>query len=215
MQPTPRRNTFVFTTALSFFALTANAAIITNGTYTFSGLEPMQEGRVFRNGVPSDWGTAKAFPGTTDDNGMFAYTTIPFNVGADPFIQITYQWFSGSGVFAVLYSGTTYDPNALSANYVGDAGSSVSNLTGMPRTFRVDGVLSGDYLLVLSGVSAGAITGTTIGYCVEGFPDTSSPGSCTDFGVGDPGVPEPSTLVFVALALGLAGLAKFRRRPAL
>ena len=170
------------------------AAVITSGTVTLDDTDLTQVGRLFRNAVPSVWGTAKAFPGITSAASTFNYELVPFNTSGFNQIQITYGFNSGAAanIFGVAYNGS-FTASNLALNYLGDGGSSVTLGQPGPIIFQLDTGTNQNIVLAFSTTAATSYG--TVNYTVEGF---------------NGGVPEPATLGSVGAALAL--LAFLRRR---
>ncbi|MBI5084749.1 MAG: PEP-CTERM sorting domain-containing protein [Acidobacteria bacterium] len=180
-----------FLLLLALFALAAPVAFGAILTHTWTGTEPTHMGRVFRDGIPSDWTSPKAFPGILDASNPHAYTTfsITNTYGTAVPLYITQTAGLGGSVmdFIVAYLGT-FNPADLSANYMGDIGTSWTSSPGM---FSVLVPAGATVVINAHQVFAGNPTGLT---------------TTLDAQL----VPEPSAITLVGLG-GLALLA-FRRR---
>ena len=165
------------------------AVVLDSGTYTWTGSESTQTGRVFRDGVPSTWATPKPFPGTANTLQHPHVLFGPINVGSTNFLQVTLTSDSLNN-FAVGYT-TAFDPTNIGTNYVGDAGASA-----LSTIFQVVLAPGADFLLNVEFVPAEPGSGT-FSYQVEGFAQP---------------VPEPATLLLIGT--GVAGVARnvWRRR---
>src|SRR5262249_55260517 len=112
------------------------AAVIANFTSTLSASDPIQFGRLSRNGVISDWSSTEPFPGVINPTVSYHYETFVVNVGFSPFIQIDFDEMGGTtNLFASAYL-NSYNPLSMATNYLGDAGLS-GNDFGIPATFQV------------------------------------------------------------------------------
>ena len=144
-----------------------NAANITGGipTQTFNGsndvTDALQTGREERSGTVSICGTPKAFYGLWDSNSRY-YDSYTFTntTSSSQCINVTLNSANYLSLFLTIYSGS-FNPASVSANFLGDAGSSYS-----PMVAGVT-VAAGATIVVVvhnidSGVSAGAYT-LTIG----------------------------------------------------
>jgi hypothetical protein len=180
-----------------------------------ASFDPTQLGRLSRNGIPQDWVGSEPFPGVINPATSYFYQTYSVNVGADTFIQITFDDVSTSE-FASAYVGA-YLPNSAGSpnfgfdtNWLGDAGTS-GNFFGVdPVFFQVIVPANSDLVVVVNNTTGGAVlpvSNSTYNLLVEGFIDqnfTDAPSTSS--------VPEPSGLVLMTAALGAIGLAQLRRR---
>src|SRR5437879_4375384 len=78
----------IFAASLLAFSGAANAADLVNVSGTLGASDPIQSGRLGRNGVPSNWTAAKNFPGTTNTSIFYRYRTFAVSVGASSFVQV-------------------------------------------------------------------------------------------------------------------------------
>jgi hypothetical protein len=187
-------------------ALPAHALVIvgpTNGVLTTG--DATQTGRPTRTGVPSTWAAPKAFPGMNTTSGTRRYDLItisfPDNALQDVFYEINLEGLGGAlQLFGMAYI-NSFNPANLSANYLGDRGSS----TGAASIFQVVVPTGGTLLLQVHDVDPGVTTDSTYTYTVSAFSDANR-------GENFVSVSEPATLGL--MGLGLAGLAALRRRRA-
>jgi hypothetical protein len=176
-------------------AAPAGAAVLFNVTTALDSGDATMTTRMNRNGVPSDWSVAKAFPGTFGTAPPYYYRTWTIPIIFTPFIQISVDDPS-TAIFAAAYL-NTFTPPPSATNYLGDAGSS-GNPFGNPAFFQVVAP-NGNNLVVVAMTPAGAANlNNTFNILVEGFIDTAY------------GIPEPSTGALLGGALLL--LAVWRRR---
>ncbi len=159
-----------------------------NFSHTWDGTEPTRLGRLFRDGIPSNHTAPKPFPGVFNPGTSYYYYQVNmggFGPGDIP-IYITPIAQTAVSHIAAYH---TMAPGAgdMSVNYLGDQGSS--------------SVTSPFSVLLPGGTDLWIFVTTTI----------AVPGGVGEFFEGNVStVPEPGT--FIAIGIGLAGLALARRR---
>ena len=191
----------------------AGAVPLLNGSYTLLGTDPLMSPRLNRDGVTSDWGFVRTFPGEFS-SGDFPYQLFGFNSGTNPFLQVTFgSQDLNANIQVALYTGL-FDPANIGAGWLADSGTS----TGTPASdmvFRFEGQLNTNYQILLFDTNEGLTSG---GVCVEGFTEAASPrpSACAidyqNILTPDGQVPAPATLAL--FGLGLAGLGWSRRKKA-
>ena len=173
----------------------STSSVVFGNSLSSAGI-PTEAARMFRSGVPSVCGSAKAFPGTSAGAG-FAYQTKSYtNAGPARCVMLTLTaTCSGGGnlfgAFVSAYSGA-FDPTNLATNYLGDPGVS----TGSP------GVAGTPFQLNLAA-------GQTITLVVNQVNDSATnPASVCAFQVTDDVsvVPTMSPVAMLLMALVLAAL---------
>ena len=196
-----------FAVSLLTSFLSLGSTVYDSGAVALTPSDPIQLGRLSRSGVPSDWSSQKAFPGVLNPNTSYRYTTLVIPTSPFPYLQISVDDLSGSGIlFASAYL-NSYRPNAAAANrgldvnYLGDEGSS-GNPFGNPSAFQV--ILNSpesNHLVVVLNDANGTTPGLNqdIRILVEGFYDSNFSET-----------PEPSTFALAGLAAA-AGLFLRRR----
>ena len=191
-------------------ALSNGAVIYDSGVTALTSSDPIQEGRINRTGVPSNWSSAKVFPGILNPSFGYAYDTYAVTNVLFPYIQITFDDVSGSALtFASAYLGS-YDPNVKAANngldinYLGDAGSSGNYFGTDPIAFQVVVPVHDTLLVVVNGTGTAAnpAVGQPYRILVEGFTDTSF----------DDAIPEPASMGLTAVTLLAAAILVLVRR---
>jgi len=173
----------------------STSSVVFGNSLSSAGI-PTEAARMFRSGVPSVCGSAKAFPGTSAGAGFAYQTTSYTNAGAARCVTLTLNaTCSGGGnlfgAFVSAYSGA-FDPTNLATNYLGDPGVS----TGSP------GAAGTPFQLNLAA-------GQTITLVVNQVNDSATnPASVCAFQVTDDVsvVPTMSPLAMVLMALVLAAL---------
>jgi hypothetical protein len=191
------------------------AVIFDSGVTALTATDPLQIGRINRNGVVSDWSTQKTYPGTINTTTAYHYTTYVIPDPYFKYIQVTFDDISlGANTFASAYD-NSYNPTAtapnygLDVNYLGDGGAS-GNYFGSPndpRVFQVVFPTGSNLVIVVNDTSAtGAGLNQQYELIVEGFTDTN-------FDDSNPPAPEPAALGLSGAGLGIGGLiVLFRRR---
>jgi hypothetical protein len=179
-------------------ATTAKSSILfTIDNTSLVSTDPTQLGRLNRNGVVSDWSTAKPFPGVLNPTTSYHYHTYIVPVLNAPFIQISIDDDLVS-TFASAYL-NSYNPASLSSNYLGDAGFSGNPFPGDPAFFQVVVPAFSNLVVVVNDTSTtGAGVGENFSLLVEGFIDTNF----TD----PPPIPEPAGVFLTGTGLFLLGL---------
>ena len=175
----------------AFAAVLVGSANAFSFTYTWQQTDDQMADRLFRDGVPSVYGTPKAFPGTFT-GPVFVKTFLvsnPYNTISD--LEVTNTTDSSVfNVFLSAYAGS-FDPNNLALNYLGDTGSSPDPLN--PQTMGIQIAPNTDVILMASSLNLTDNIGTS--FTIEG---TLTP------------VPEPASML--AIGAGLAALAARKRR---
>ncbi len=185
---------FVLLGAL-LLASVAQADLLTTFTTSIAANDPTQLGRISRNGIPSDWSSVKAFPGTINPTTTYNYHTYTVNSGATPYIFITMDSVAAN-TFASAYL-PSYNPATMSVNYIGDAGSSGNYFGVDPVSFEVYVPKFSNFLIVVN-TSSNAGIGQPFTVTVQGFIDDQFTPT-----------PEPSSFLLLGSgALGIAGLVR-------
>ena len=195
----------------AFFLLggLAHATTIDLDTLSISATDPIQLGRLSRDGVPADWSAPYPFPGVLNPTTAFHFITRDLDLGAleagfvyGGFIQIDFD-SSTPNTFLSAYL-DSYNPSNLASNYLGDAGFSGDPFPGDPGFFQVFVPQGHDLVLVLNETLSNGGLGLPGSLQVEAFSDTEF----TDLAA----VPEPRT--WALLVSGVAILLTTRRRSA-
>lgn len=174
------------------------AAVIADLTSTLSATDPIQLGRISRNGVSSDWSTIKPFPGVVNPTGGYRYEVFIVNVGLSPFIQIDFDEMGGTANLLASAYLNTYNPLSMATNYLGDPGFS-GDPAGIPLTFQVIVPATQNLVVLVNDTTLnGAGIGTKFNILVEGFANTQFDD-----------VPEPASFLTVGLAICV--IARVRR----
>lgn len=178
-------------------------------TVSLSASDPTQLGRLSRNGVPQDFAGDEVFPGVINPTTPYHYHAYSLNVGDTPFVDIFIDSLSATVFYSAYQS--SYHPNDLSINWLGDAGSSGNDFGTDPLFFDVvAGIGSTLILLVNESTTNGGLNMPPTGLFITGFTDSSFDGLVDLTGLLQPFalvIPEPSTLAllvvpFVALGFG-------------
>ena len=109
----------------------ARAVPILDVTSALTTGDPVQMGRLSRNGIPQDWAGTEPFPGVINPATSYHYIALALDVAAleaglgfsyGGFIQIDFD-STASTTFLSAYL-DVYSPANLAANWLGDAGAS-------------------------------------------------------------------------------------------
>ena len=195
------------------FALcaTARATLILDVTSAITLTDPIQMGRLSRNGIPQDWADTETFPGVINPATSYHYHTYAVDALTavlGPFMQITFDSISANTFVSAYY--TSYNPNSVvggnlgfDTHWLGDAGLSGNSFGVDPVFFQVAVPLGSSLIVVVNTTAAGnGGIGDPFHLLVESFTDTN---------FTDTPVPEPSTYGLFGAAL-LAGLCIWNRR---
>ncbi|MGI8820103.1 MAG: PEP-CTERM sorting domain-containing protein [Chthoniobacterales bacterium] len=182
--------------AAATLALCASAsAQMFTGSVTVS--DPTENGRLFRDGVPSMSGMNKTFPGVFNAGTPYHYDSYIFT---NPFAVTTAFTINMSTTsttnlpFGVVYLGT-FDPTNIATNYRADGG--LSPTVGLPQIFSFDIPAGASFTVIMNETTAGgAAAGNPAPYTF-----TLSPAA----------VPEPSTVLELSVGAALLGMWAWRR----
>ncbi|WP_394766673.1 hypothetical protein [uncultured Paludibaculum sp.] len=175
------------------FLLATNlqATLILNVIGTIESTDPLQTGRLLRNGIASQWGANKPNPGLNDASIQRHYDEHVVNVlsFASPIFYEIELDSPNTSLFHLGYVGG-FNPAAPSSNYYGDPGSSAA--TSICRVSLASGATP--LTLVVHEVNRNGGVGTNYNLIVRAFSDdqrTDLPSS----------VPEPATAALTGTAL--------------
>jgi hypothetical protein len=198
---------FLGVVAFLLMASLAQATTIDFETLSIAGGNPTQLGRLSRSGVPSDWSSAKAFPGTINLASSYHYITLDLDLAAletgfyyGGFIQLDFDSTAATTFLSAYLD--SYNPASPATNYLGDEGSSGNLITGDPAFFQVF-VPSGNHLvLVLNETTTNGGLNLPGDLTVEAFADSQF----TDL------IPSPEPGTLTLLGSGIALLVRRRCR---
>ncbi len=189
------------------------AVIYDSGVTAISTNPSLQNGRLSRNGVPSQWAAPGAFPGVLNAAVSYAYQAFPIPTSPYSYLQISIDDFQNSNVFASAYE-NSYQPTGtgtnlgLDVNYLGNAGGSGNYFGDIPRAFQVilPDPSSNNLVVVVNDTStSGAGLTQPFELIVEGFYDTS-------FNDTTAPAPEPGALGLSGGGLCAVAVVAFMRR---
>src|SRR5262245_60601951 len=149
----------------------ARAQCILEVTSALTATDPVQQGRLSRNGVPQDWSGTEPFPGVINVTTAYRYHVYRVTVRTTSFIQISFDSVSPN-TFVSAYD-TSYTPQAgLGINWLGDAGFSGNFPAPSPIYFQVRVPQNHDLVVVVNNTgAANAGVGDPFQLLVEGFAD--------------------------------------------
>ena len=160
---------------LVFFVLlatgSARAQCILSVAGALTAEDPVQLGRLSRNGVPQDWSGTEQVPGVINASTQYHFQLYRVTVRNTPFVQISVDSVSATTFFSAY--DTSYDPaGGLAANWLGDAGFSGNFPPPNPIFFQVRVPQNHDLVVVVNNtaVSNGGV-GDPFRLIVEGFAD--------------------------------------------
>lgn len=141
--------------------------VLGSGSLDWPGTTQTQATRLLRDANPSNCGSPKTYPGASGA-GAFATDAYTFSnqAPAAQCVTVNFDPTAGGGacgtnVHAVVYLGS-YDPNDVSANYLGDVGSSVA------ETFSFVVPAERDFIVVIAANNPGVGVGCTYQFTVVG-----------------------------------------------
>lgn len=191
-----------FTIVLFGVLAQASAVTVQTGSGTIETSDPVETGRILRNGIVSTWAAPKPYPGSNDlDPHFYDLVTVGFapNAGQTVYYELTWTNLDSHPLpspYLVAYQ-DIFVPTTIFSNYLGDAGESPAANT--PATFQVIVPAGHALMLVFQDIP------TTAGhqdarytFAVDAFSDAAR-------GENFPGLTQP-TPVPAALPLFMGGL---------
>lgn len=186
-------------------AAPAQAAVILDTDYEWTGVESAAAGRLFRDGVTSTWANPKSQANPV--GGSFLYTTFKVPVGEANFLRITLSTLfegAGAGIYNTMIGGYhgTFNPTDLTENWLGDPGLSSGN-PPETRSFEIIAAPNSTVVLFLHQTNGGTGFAGDISHIrVDAFLDANESEPST--------VPEPTSLLLVGSGL-IAAVTRARR----
>ncbi len=135
------------------FSTACLADTILDTTTSLLQNDPIQWGRISRNGEPQDWIGSEPFGGIVDPDWQFhyhAYTIPAAALSHGRYVQIHLDdlGLQQGNIFVSAYA-NSYDPTSLSTNWLGDAGTSGNLLGTNPVFFQVLAPPAADLVIVV------------------------------------------------------------------
>ncbi len=193
----------------------AQADFLLTTTGALTAADPIQEGRISRDGESQNWAGDKVYPGIFNATTRYNYTTFQVDVGETTFIQIDFDSLSANTFVSAWLGG--YNPLNLASGdgWLGDPGNSGNFFSGTdPEFFSFVAPANSTITVVVNQTAQGAGLGDPFTLIVEAYCDrlftSSTRGSCTN--APPPGVPEPGTLWLATVPLALLAGRRFLSR---
>jgi hypothetical protein len=150
----------------------ARAQCILNVASALNPTDPVQLGRLSRNGIPQDWSDGEQFPGVINAATQYHYRVFQVTVHNTPFVQINFDSVSPS-TFVSAYD-SSYEPaTGFETHWLGDAGFSGNFPPPSPIFLQVRVPQNHDVLVVVNNTGAANVgVGHPFRLLVEGFADS-------------------------------------------
>lgn len=212
--PNTRLRTIIRSVIVLTLCLAARPAaattILDTGNVVFSP-DGTQFGRISRDGVSSDWGAPKAFPGVTGAPATRLYDLFAVESDIFQFLQITLD-DPTSAFFASAYlnafTPVNVSPNfGLNVNYLGDPGS--TQPIGNPSFFQIVVAPHSQVLIPINEVNPATGAGRSFHLIVEGFTSADFD-DVVDWHPNP--IPEPATSALFASGLAASALVRKARQ---
>lgn len=156
----------------SLAGFTVRADTLLDVTDQIAAGDPLQPGRLSRNGILQDWFGSEDFPGIVNAGTAYRYRTYTIPVGPTPYVQVMLDGAS-TNIFASAYA-TSYSPGGgLGPNWLGDAGTSGRYFGVNPIYFNVVAPLNGNVVVVINETTVGGGVGQPYRLIVEGYKDAN------------------------------------------
>ena len=190
---------------LSLMAGVAQAVPLLTTSGALTAADPTQLGRLSRNAVAQSWDPAmqEPFPGTVNPTTTYSYHTYTFNVGMNPYVEIS---FDGSSTLFISAYQTSYAATNLVSNWLGDIGTSGLYFGVDTLYFQVIAAVNSQLVLVVNETTTGGGRGMTYGITADGFLNSGYEEFVPT------AVPEPETLLLMLAPLALIAGRKSRKR---
>lgn len=190
-------------------AAPAHALFVAGGSGILTAGDPAADARIFGDGVTSTWAFQKSWPGFAPQEPPFNYDLLEIafapNSHQDVYYEIWWRNLDELNPHLVAYR-DSYDPEDVSANYLGDAGFAPSQVSpGL--SFQVIVPAGHSLVLLFSGRGPGAqALPAEYLYLVNAYSDADRNENFVS------PIPEPASWAMMIGGFGLVGHALRGRR---
>lgn len=190
--------------------------------------DPLQFGRLSRNGIAQDWShftgnpatDGEPYPGVINPTTPYHYRQYFYNVGSNPFVEISIDSLAATTFFSAYQ--TYYNPGDLAQDWLGDAGSSSNYAFDAvpadaqdPRYFQVVAGINTTLIVVVNESTTNGGLDLPFTLQLTGHTDSQySDGIGTDLSAVPAAsrIPEPSTVLLLLAPLAVAASRRIAKR---